>query len=148
MFRGTSQGNEHRMSQTQPAFPSFAPLPTSIVFRFLEERNKYDFQVRSTAAEDELVVRVLSSFREEQTHLRGLLPLTSRDRDLTSRDREPAWWCWRQDHPQTPIIPCPVPLPDDLPPSAVLWTQWAGAAWHPEWLGVGQRGAIRWARTI
>jgi hypothetical protein len=60
---------------------------------------------------------------------------------------EPFWWCWRQDSPHSPTVPCPIPLPDDLPPSSLLWTPWAGAAWHPSWLNVGQRGAIRWAGT-
>jgi len=28
---------------------------------------------------------------------------------------EPLWWCWRQDSPTHPAIPCPVPLPPSLP---------------------------------
>lgn len=47
--------------------------------------------------------------------------------------REPIWWCWRQDGPTSPITICPVPLPPDLPPSALLWVPWAGAAWLPNW---------------
>ncbi len=42
---------------------------------------------------------------------------------------EPAWWCWRQDAPDAPILPCPVPLPADVPPTARLWSPWAGAPW-------------------
>lgn len=60
---------------------------------------------------------------------------------------EPYWWCWRQDGPEAPAVPCPIPLPEDLPPAALLWTPWAGAAWNPAWLNVGSVGAIRWAGT-
>ena len=42
---------------------------------------------------------------------------------------EPAWWCWRQDTPDAPILPCPVPLPAEVPPTARLWSPWAGAPW-------------------
>ena len=42
---------------------------------------------------------------------------------------EPRWWCWRQDTPDAPILPCPVPLPPDVPPTARLWSPWAGAPW-------------------
>lgn len=57
---------------------------------------------------------------------------------------EPLWWCWRQDSPTHPVIPCPVPLPTSLQPATLLWTPWAGAAWHPEWLSLGNGiGAIR-----
>ncbi len=46
---------------------------------------------------------------------------------------EPAWWCWRQDGPGASMTPCPIPLPRDSPPSALLWTEWRGAAWLPGW---------------
>ncbi len=59
----------------------------------------------------------------------------------------PRWYCWRQDGPDNPIMPCPIPLPPDLPEGTVLWTPWAGAAWEPNWLGFGKAGAIRFART-
>lgn len=62
--------------------------------------------------------------------------------------REPLWWCFRQDAPDAPVVPCPVPLPADLPPSALLWTPWEGAAWDVAWLHVGTLGAIRWAGTV
>jgi hypothetical protein len=63
------------------------------------------------------------------------------------KEEEPRWWCWRQDAPGAPAVPCPVPLPEDLPPATLLWTPWAGAAWDPGWLNVGTAGAIRWAGT-
>lgn len=58
---------------------------------------------------------------------------------------EPQWWCWRQDTPTSPVLPCPVPLPEAIPPHALLWTTWQGAAWKPDWLPVGNLGAARWA---
>ncbi len=61
---------------------------------------------------------------------------------------EPLWWCWRQDSPQAPIIPCPIPLPEDLPHTALLWTTWLGASWDPAWLQLGNKGCARWAGTI
>lgn len=62
-------------------------------------------------------------------------------------DNEPLWWAWRQDDPSAPIEPCSVPLPEDLSASALLWTDWLGAAWRPEWLRIGNLGCCRWAKT-
>ncbi|MGB8346629.1 MAG: hypothetical protein WCD86_17210 [Ktedonobacteraceae bacterium] len=58
---------------------------------------------------------------------------------------EPAWWCWRQDSPGSPVIPCPVPLPADLPATSLLWTPWEGAAWDAPWVSLESLGAARWA---
>lgn len=63
----------------------------------------------------------------------------------TSFVQEPLWWCWKQESLSSPILPCAVPLPDDLPSSALLWTEWQGAAWDPGWLSVGNLGCCRWA---
>lgn len=228
------------MTIAQPeALPSFAPLPSSLVYRLVEAQDKYDLSPR-TDPQGAQAVLALPYFQVEWPHLEqwaqethgqgwaggdgmipsllhkvqqkrsttyrlmnpfvgalstewlrkqlsetqhtvtpttlfrwrdaGLLRYDGKDRPdpdsvaslliaaqlhkqrrgflpSSLRDGEPGWWCWRQDHPLAPIVPCPVPLPDDLPPSTLLWTQWAGAAWHTEWLGVGQRGAIRWAGT-
>ena len=61
-------------------------------------------------------------------------------------EEEPHWWCWRQDDPSMEPVPCPIPLPDDVPSWALLWTPWAGAAWNPPWVLIGKDlGAIRWA---
>ncbi|MGB8347080.1 MAG: hypothetical protein WCD86_19490 [Ktedonobacteraceae bacterium] len=79
-----------------------------------------------------LIMRMLHS------HIRGWLP-------STMDTQEPHWWCWRQDTPDAPVIPCPYPLPDDLPASTLLWTPWPGAAWEPAWVSVGAWGAIRLA---
>jgi hypothetical protein len=69
---------------------------------------------------------------------RGWLP-------STMAEEEPQWWCWRQDGPEHPVLPCPYPLPPDLPDAALLWTHWRGAAWDEDWVPIGNRGAIRWA---
>ncbi len=59
---------------------------------------------------------------------------------------EPYWWCWRQDTPETAPVPCPIPLSEDIPPSALLWTPWTGASWNHDWLRLDQHmGAVRWA---
>lgn len=62
---------------------------------------------------------------------------------------EPGWWCYSQSAPlhgiPAPIVPCPVPLPEDLPAATLLWTPWIGASWDPSWLQIGDLGAIRWA---
>ncbi len=71
---------------------------------------------------------------------RGWLPGEAIDKE------EALWWCWRQDGPDAPILPCPVPLPPNLPASALLWTPWPGAAWDMHWVSVGS-GAVRWAQT-
>ncbi|MHB8596759.1 MAG: hypothetical protein ACYDER_08110 [Ktedonobacteraceae bacterium] len=65
----------------------------------------------------------------------------------TMTEEEPAWWCWRQDQPDAPVVACPVPLPPDLPATALLWTPWLGASWQTPWLPVGTLGAIRFAGT-
>ena len=74
---------------------------------------------------------------------------TKRERNwlpTTLKKEEPHWWCWRQEGPKSPPIPCPVPLPEGLPPATLLWTPWAGATWTPNWLGIGNGlGSIRWA---
>ena len=62
---------------------------------------------------------------------------------------EPYWWCYSQAVPingiPAPIVPCPVPLPQNISPSTLLWTPWSGASWDPRWLQLGYLGAIRWA---
>jgi len=61
------------------------------------------------------------------------------------KEEEPHWWCYAQTLQGT-TFPCPLPLPGDLPASTLLWTPWAGAAWNPYWLKVGEDlGAIRFA---
>jgi hypothetical protein len=78
----------------------------------------------------------------DKKRLRGWLPS---EMDF----REPDWWCWRQDSPSSPIVPCPIPFPEDLPAGALLWTPWSGASWDPTWLLTDvRRGSIRFASTI
>lgn len=58
---------------------------------------------------------------------------------------EPRWWCYGQACPEAEIISLPVPLPDDLPPSMILWTPWHGAVWRSDaWRIIGSV-ACRWA---
>ena len=62
------------------------------------------------------------------------------------KDSERLWWCWRQDGPNEPVIPCQFPPPEALPSSTLLWTDWVGASWDTGWIRVGEScGAIRWA---
>lgn len=79
---------------------------------------------------------------------RGWLPLPPKYAHKHFFEQEPLWWCWRQDTPSSPVLPCPVPLPADIPASALLWTDWLGAAWRPEWLRIGNLGCCRWAGTM
>jgi hypothetical protein len=61
-------------------------------------------------------------------------------------DDEPRWWCYGQVCPAAEIVPIPVPLPNDLPPSMMLWTPWHGAIWHEAWQVIGSV-ACRWSPT-
>ena len=61
---------------------------------------------------------------------------------------EALWTCWRQDSPSSPIIPCTIPLPPDLPRHALLWTDYLGADLKSDlWLRIGDLGCCRWAST-
>lgn len=54
-------------------------------------------------------------------------------------------WCWRQDAPNLATVPCPLPLPEDLPKATLLVTPWAGQAWDPPWRRINSMGAAQWA---
>ena len=59
---------------------------------------------------------------------------------------EALWLCWRQDTPASPIVPCTIPLPANLPRHAILWTGYLGADLKSDlWLRIGQLGCCRWA---
>lgn len=78
--------------------------------------------------------------------MRSLMP-RERQRDWlpsAMASDEPRWWCWRQDAPDAQLLPCPVPMPSDLPTAALLWTPWVGAAWQEPWQAI-EGGAARWA---
>jgi hypothetical protein len=77
------------------------------------------------------ILRVLDKYREKQWHP-SVMP----------KD-EPLWYCWRQDSPDAPVIPCPYPLPEDLPRSAFLYTTYRLAQEKPDWLPFGSL-AVRW----
>lgn len=55
------------------------------------------------------------------------------------------WWCWSQDGPDAPVVPCPYPLPLNLSPWTLLWTPWLGASWDAAWLQLPYQGCIRFA---
>ena len=87
-----------------------------------------------TAAGLLLALRLIAS-----AHLDSLpttLPLT-----------EPMWSCWRQDSPAADPVACPMPLPAELPPTALVWTPWPGAEWLAGWQACG-RGAVYIPATL
>ena len=91
-----------------------------------------------------IVLRRLIPQRE-----RGWLPSPPRGEPFANYfSGQPLWWAWRQDSPTSPIVPCPVPLPRNIPASSLLWTDWLGAAWKPAWLRIGHLGCCRWAGTL
>ncbi len=72
--------------------------------------------------------------------LRGWLP-------ASIPANEPEWWCWRQDAPHLPAVPCAVPILDsyEVPHSALLWTNWRAS--NPKnWLSL-PGGSVRWASS-
>jgi hypothetical protein len=56
-------------------------------------------------------------------------------------------WCWRQDMPGRTVVPCSLPLPEDLPKSALLVSAWPGMGWDPPWQRMNSLGAARWAKV-
>lgn len=64
--------------------------------------------------------------------------------------REDGWYCWSQEYPGAPIVPCPYPnLPINLPHSTLLYTRFACASWNNQaWFRLGYRGAITFAGLI
>lgn len=65
--------------------------------------------------------------------------------------QEEEWWyCWSQETPTSPILPCPYPsIPVNMLPSTLLFTRWAGASWsEPAWLRIGYLGAITFVGLI
>lgn len=62
--------------------------------------------------------------------------------------QEALWTCWRQDTLSSPMQPCAIPLPSDMPGHTILWTSYLGADLKsPLWLRIGDLGCCRWART-
>jgi hypothetical protein len=102
------------------------------------ESNLLRYDGRNLPAADSVAALIIARMIDPRE--RGWLP-------HEIKDEEPLWWCWRQDAPGVPAIPCPIPLPADLPPASLLWTPWPGAGWDAGWLNVGTAGAIRWAGT-
>lgn len=66
----------------------------------------------------------------------------------TIQEDESMWYCFRQDSPTSPILPCPTnPLPTDIPKNALLYTNYQLARFQPDWLAFGEYGCVRWAGT-
>lgn len=65
-------------------------------------------------------------------------------------EREEGWYCWSQEYPGAPVVPCPYPnLPINLPRSTLLYTRFACASWNNKaWLRHGYRGAITFSGLI
>lgn len=62
---------------------------------------------------------------------------------------EPIWWCYSQAAPtrrgtQAPIIPRPVPLPQQLEPGTLLWSS-SWPSFDPDWTQFSGVGAIRFS---
>ena len=81
--------------------------------------------------------------------MRGWLPMPPKEAKKHNYfKKEPLWWAWRQDDPSSPVLPCPIPIPSDVPSHALVWTDWLGASWKPMWLRIGTSGCCRWAGTV
>jgi hypothetical protein len=103
------------------------------------ERNLLRYRERGHPDLDNTAALLLARMVDER--IRNWLP-------TTIAEDEPDWWCWRQDTPEMPWVPCPIPLPGNLSPSTLLWTPWLGATWDPHWLKIDALGAIRWVGAI
>jgi hypothetical protein len=60
----------------------------------------------------------------------------------------PRWWCYGKSSPEAEVVALPVPLPDDLPSSMILWTPWHGALWHDEEWRMVDKVACRWFSVL
>ncbi|HEX2615783.1 MAG TPA: hypothetical protein VHL10_09845 [Nitrososphaera sp.] len=58
---------------------------------------------------------------------------------------EPRFWCYGQSSPDAEVISIPIPRPNDLPPSMILWTPWQGAVWLNEEWHLAGAVACRWS---
>jgi hypothetical protein len=129
------------IDQLAQASPHDHRLSPETISRW-RDQNLLCYQGRNKPNQDNaaalLIVRMLTDTKK----ITRWLPNT------TITKEEPLWWCWRQDSPTSPVIPCPIPLPEDIPSHALLWTNWLGASWQEEWLSVGKLGAARWAGTL
>lgn len=114
--------------------PQQRPVPSQTLSLW-RERHLLRHRQRGHPDLDNTAALLLARMVDER--IRNWLP-------TTIAEDEPAWWCWRQERPETPPMPCPVPLPGDLSAATLLWTPWVGASWDPHWLKMGDWGAIRW----
>ncbi len=118
--------------------PENRPVPSQTLSLW-RERNLLRYRERGHPDLDNTAALLLARMVDER--MRNWLP-TAIEED------EPDWWCWRQDTPEMPSVPCPVPLPGHLSSSTLLWTPWIGASWDSHWLKIGDLGAIRWGGAV
>ena len=71
---------------------------------------------------------------------RGFLPPGNYEKD-------PFMYVWRQDSPKSPAIPCGLPIGNDIPNHALLFTRWQalGQLGQGGWLPFANLGSVRWA---
>jgi len=95
-----------------------------------DERDKLNFHTAFAV----MMMRLADHRRE-----RGFLP-------PGQYDQEAYMYVWRQDTPQSPVIPCGLPLADDVPNHAFLFTPWkALGEWGTSrWLPFSHMGSVRW----
>jgi len=127
-----------QLAQASPREHKFSPETIS---RW-RDQNLLCYQGRNKPNQDNVAALLILRMLTDTKKIIGWVPNT------TIAKAEPLWWCWRQDSPTCPILPCPIPLPADIPSHALLWTNWLGASWQEEWLPVGKIGAARWAGTL
>jgi hypothetical protein len=118
--------------------PENRPIPSQTLSLW-RERHLLRYRERGHPDLDNAAALLLARMVDER--MRNWLP-------TTIAEDEPDWWCWRQDRPEMPPVPCPVPLPGHLPSSTLLWTPWTGATWDSHWLKIGNLGAIRWGGAV
>lgn len=128
------------IDQLAQASPHHRKLSHETISRWRDQNLLY-YQGHNKPNQDNAAALLILRMLTDTKKVIGWVPGT------TITKEEPLWWCWRQDSPDSSIIPCPVPLPENVPPYALLWTNWLGASWQEEWLPVGKHGATRWAGT-
>ena len=95
-----------------------------------DERDVLNFHTATAV----LIMRLADRRRE-----RGFLP-------PGNHNDEPFMYVWRQDGPQSPAIPCGLPLGEDIPKHSFLFTRWQalGALKQGGWLPFANLGSVRW----
>jgi hypothetical protein len=103
------------------------------------------------------IIRMESHGKPEPANAAAVLTMRMLDRRKenifpdTLASGEPGYWCAVVEAPSRPPEVIPVEQIPLLPPSSIVWTPWAGAAWQERWHLIGENeanlGAIRFAGT-